>query len=371
MPSQSAKSVGSRRRSEALDQTLPRSQRQNLEALLAGAPRAEPCFVEPMKCKLVSELPKSAGWLYEFKFDGYRALAVKRGRQVKLISRNRKDLSAGYAEIVQSLQTLKCRNATLDGEIAVLDERGLPSFQALQNFESGGSNRARLFYFLFDVINYDGRDVRQLPLEMRKTLLQGLARVPLPHIRFVRAVEGPGLELLNKAKEQGLEGLIGKKSMSAYEAGRRSGTWIKYKILQSQEFVIGGYTQPEGSRECFGALLIGYYRAGKLYFASKVGTGFSPALIRKLYSRVQPLVRRECPFANLPEKSSGRWGRGLSAREMRQCTWLTPKLVCEVHFTEWTEGGHLRHPSFKGLREDKRPEEVVREMAERQGTAAG
>jgi len=314
-----------------------------------------------MKCKLVSELPASGAWVYELKIDGFRSLAIRQGRKVNLISRNKKDLSASYPEIIASLKELPLQQATLDGEIAVLDKHGLPSFQALQNLHTARIPRERLFYFVFDILNYEGRDITQLPLEQRKAVLKDLARTWLPHVRFVRSIEGGPHSILRQVRAHELEGLVGKRSMSTYEAGQRSGTWIKYKISRAQEFVIGGYTEPERSREWFGALLVGFYQDGELHFASKVGTSFTPHMIRALYRRMQPLVQSHCPFVNLPERSSGRWGQGLTLREMSKCTWLKPTLVCEVHFTEWTEGGHLRHPNFKGIREDKTAWEVVRE----------
>jgi bifunctional non-homologous end joining protein LigD len=341
----------------------PGGRRGALENLIRSAPKAEPTFVEPMKCKPVTALPKSTDWLYEIKLDGYRALAIKSGREVKLISRNRKDFSARYPEIVESLRTIKLRQATLDGEMTVLNERGLPSFEGLQTIDKPGGDRTRLFYYVFDILNYEGRDITRLPLEMRKSLLRSLIGDKLPRICVVRAVKGAGPNLLQQINEHGLEGLVGKRSHSVYQAGQRSGAWIKYKILNEQEFVIGGYARPERTREWFGALVIGYYNQGKLHYASKVGTGFTPEMIRTLYRRMQPLVQDTCPFVNLPDRSSGRSGQSLTAAELRRCTWVKPTLVCEVHFTEWTEGGHLRHPSFKGLREDKEPREVVREAA--------
>jgi bifunctional non-homologous end joining protein LigD len=160
---------------------------------------------------------------------------------------------------------------------------------------------------------------------------------------------------------RGLEGLIAKRRDSKYEPGRRSGAWVKFKWTNEQEFVIGGYSEPKGSRAHFGALLVGYYEKGKLLFAAKVGTGFDQKLLTSLHDKFKNLVRPDCPFANLPEKISGRWGQGLSASEMRRCTWLEPNLVCQVRFAEWTRDNHLRQPAFLGLRDDKEPKEVVRE----------
>ena len=332
-----------------------------LQQILSAATPAEPEFVEPMKCKLVSALPSAGDWVYELKFDGFRALAIKNGSSTTLISRNRKDLSERFPELIQSIRKLKLKSGTLDGEIVVLDHSGRPSFQALQNLADDAELRKRLFYFVFDVINFEGRDLRQLPLDDRKYVLESLAKPAVPRIRIVRAQRSSPDGVIAKVEEQGLEGLIAKKRLSRYEAGQRSGSWLKYKNLLSQEFVIGGYTLPEGSREHFGSLVVGFYDRDKLLYASKVGTGFSPRQLEMLYHKMKPLVQPECPFVNLPEQRPGRWGQGLTKAEMKRCVWVKPVLVGEVAFTEWTEGKHLRHPSFKGLRDDKTAKEVKRE----------
>jgi bifunctional non-homologous end joining protein LigD len=314
-----------------------------------------------MKCKLVSALPAEGDWVYELKFDGFRALAIKVGAAVTLMSRNGKDLSERFPELVQSIRKLKLTSGVLDGEIVVLDGSGRPSFQALQNIGEDTASRARLFYFIFDVVNFEGRDLSALPLEDRKYVLESLAKGSVPRIRIVRAQRSTAEEVTGKVRAQQLEGLIAKKRLSRYEAGQRSGSWLKYKNLLSQEFVIGGYTLPEGTREHLGSLVVGYYEHDKLLYASKVGTGFTPRQLDELLARMKPLVQPECPFANLPELKPRRWGQGLTASEMKKCVWIKPVLVGEVAFTEWTEGDHLRHPSFKGLREDKTAKEVRRE----------
>ena len=334
-----------------------------LRQILDSANPAMPTFVEPMKCKLVAVLPLEGDWVYELKFDGFRAIAIKVGSSVRLISRNRKDMSDRFPELLQSLRKLKLKSGVLDGEIVVLDDSGRPSFQALQNLGDDASARGRLFYFVFDVINFQGRDLSELPLEDRKYVLEGLAKVTVPRIRIVRAQRKTAQAVIAKVQEQHLEGIIAKKRLSRYEAGQRSGSWLKFKNLLSQEFVLGGYTLPEGSREHLGSLVVGYYDHEKLFYASKVGTGFTPRQIELLHAKMKPLIQAECPFVNLPERRSGRWGQGLTAAEMKRCVWVKPVLVGEVAFTEWTEGDHLRHPSFKGLREDKNAKEVSREKA--------
>ena len=326
--------------------------------LRAGTP-APPRFIEPMKCKLVSSLPAHGDWLYELKFDGFRAIAVKDFAETRLISRSQKELSGNFPELIQSIRKLKLKRGVLDGEIVVLDESGRPSFQALQNL---GEDRSRVFYFIFDVLNYEGKDLTDLPFDDRRYVLQSLLKGTVPRIRIVRAQKGRADEAVARVKKEGLEGLIAKKRLSRYEPGQRSGAWLKFKNVLSQEFVIGGYTSPEGARSHFGSLVVGYYEADDLLYASKVGTGFTPQQLELLHNKMYPLVQAECPFINLPERNPGRWGQGLTTSQMKRCTWVRPILVCEVAFTEWTDGNHLRHPSFKGLREDKAPREVKREQ---------
>lgn len=181
-------------------------------------------------------------------------------------------------------------------------------------------------------------------------------------VRFSASLEGQVETLLKEAAKLKLEGLIGKRADSTYEPGKRSGQWIKLKLLAEQEVVIGGYTPPSGSRRHFGALIIGVYEKGRLVCTGKVGTGFNSALLKELHAQFQPLVREECPFTNLPAESAGRWGAGITRSEMKRCTWLKPHLVCQVKFAEWTRDGRLRQPVFLGLREDKRAREVVREQ---------
>jgi bifunctional non-homologous end joining protein LigD len=343
-----------------------KSPRQSSEVSLAQLnlprlPKEKPEFVEPMKALLVEELPKGPDWIYELKFDGVRALAIKDNREVKLISRSGKNLGSKYDELLEPLKNLQSKQAVLDGEIVALDENGRSSFQLLQSFQMAGVKKPPLFYYVFDLINLDGKDLTGVPLFQRKAMLETLVAKVSPAIRFSPSIKADSARLMREMKARGLEGLIGKRRDSKYEVGRRSGGWVKFKWTNEQEFVIGGYTQPKGTRTHFGALLIGYYEKNKLLFAAKVGTGFDQKLLESLYNKFKNLIRPDCPFANLPEKRPG--SSGLSAAEMRRCTWLEPKLVCQVRFAEWTRDNHLRQPAFLGLREDKRPKEVVREKA--------
>jgi bifunctional non-homologous end joining protein LigD len=224
------------------------------------------------------------------------------------------------------------------------------------------SEDAPVFYYIFDLLQLDGQDLTGLPLLKRKAAAQSLIAGLPDVLRFSAGIQGESVRVQNEMKARGLEGMIAKRKDSVYEAGRRSGAWIKFKWTNEQEFVIGGFTEPRGTRSHFGAILVGYYEGKELRFASRVGTGFDERLLKSLYDTFRTLVRPDCPFANLPEPA-GRFGRGLTRAEMRQCTWIEPRMVCQIRFAEWTRDGHLRHPAFLGLREDKVPREVVREVA--------
>jgi bifunctional non-homologous end joining protein LigD len=316
-------------------------------------------FIEPMKAKLV-DAPLPGEWIYEIKFDGFRALAFKSGGRVTLLSRNNKDLASKFPEVRDALAKLDVRDAIIDGEIVALDAKGVSSFQLLQAYDLG-QQRPPIIFYAFDLLRLDGKDLRREPLTQRKARLQELREGSAGIVRYSASLEGNIKDLLKKGQKLGLEGLIGKEKNSPYEAGQRSGAWIKLKFHHEQEVVIGGYTDPEGNRSFFGALLVGYYEKGALHFCGKVGTGFNHALLESLFSRFKKIGQPKCPFVNLPEKRTGRRNQGLTAGEMKYCHWVKPKLICQVKFSEWTRDGKLRQPVFLGLREDKDPAEVVRE----------
>jgi len=320
-----------------------------------------PDFVEPMKAKSAAASP-SGDWFYEIKFDGWRALALKGGSQARLISRNEKDLGGKFPEIMESLAQLKAQDAIVDGEIVALDDQGRPSFQLLQGYDIG-REKPPLYFYAFDLLRLNGKDLKKLPVEKRKQLLAKLLRKPPGRLRYSASLGGNVEHLLGQARELGLEGLIGKREGSFYESGRRSGAWIKLKLLREQEFVIGGYTDPEGSRQFLGALIVGYYKQKELIFAGKVGTGFNAKLLRSLHAQFKKIPRQVCPFKNLPMPGGGRWGQGMTKTEMKFCHWVKPSMVCQVKFGEWTRDGRLRQPVFLGMREDKAACEVVREKA--------
>src|ERR1700719_2085500 len=314
-----------------------------------------------MKAKLVDSMPPG-DWIYEIKFDGYRALALRDGSETRLLSRNQKDLGSKFPEVKDSIAALDVQEVIIDGEIVALDEKGRSSFQLLQSFDMGQEKPPILFY-AFDLLRLDGKNLQNLPIEERKAKLEELLKKPPGVIRYSVSFTKDIKELLARAQKMGLEGLIGKRSGSRYEAGKRTGAWVKIKLHQEQEFVIGGYTEPEGSRKYFGALLVGFYEGKNLKFAGRVGTGFSDKLLRWLFDNLQKIRVETCPFSNLPAPGRNRWDQGLTAAEMKRSRWVKPSVVCQVKFTEWTRDDRLRQAVFLGIREDKNPNEVVREKA--------
>jgi len=315
-----------------------------------------------MKALLVERLPEGDKWLYEVKFDGIRAIAIKNGQKIELISRTARQLTSRFPGIVKALSDLPASQAVLDGEVVALDPQGRSSFQLLQSYEMAGGTKPPLVYYIFDLLNLEGRDLASLPLHQRKVLAESVISNVSPLVRFSPALKAASEKVIAELKARGLEGLLAKRHDSKYEYGRRSGAWAKFKWTTEQEFIIGGFTPPQGSRSHFGAILVGYYQGRDLIFAGKVGTGFNDRMLESLYARFKKLIQPSCPFANLPEKLTSSGAKGMTRSEMRKCTWLKPELVCQVRFAEWTRDNHLRQPAFLGLREDRSPEEVTREM---------
>jgi len=321
----------------------------------ASTPKLLP-FFEPMMAKLLKS-PPPGDWQYEIKYDGFRALAFRGNGSVQLISRNGKDLGKRFPEVVAALRKFSTENTVFDGEVVALDSKGRSSFQLLQTFEPGAESPP-LFYYIFDLPQQDGEDLRSLPLDIRREKLKKLVRRSSGILRLSEDLGSDGAALLVQARKLGLEGLIGKRKDSPYEAGRRSGAWIKLKTHQEQEFVIGGYSDPAGARPYFGALLVGVFQRGKLAFCGKVGTGFNDSTLRTLHRQFQKLTIAKCPFENLSES-----GTGMTRAEIKRSHWLKPELVCEIRFSEWTRDAKLRQPVFLGLREDKDAADVMREEA--------
>jgi len=327
-----------------------------LQDLAAGRPR----FIVPMKPKLLDEPPTAGNWIYELKFDGFRIVAVKDGAKVSLFSRNGNELAARFPETVEAVRALPVNDCVLDGEVVALDVEGRSSFQLLQALEME-SRKSPTYYYVFDLLQAEGKSLTTQPLEFRKDLLERICENAAEPIRYSGEVGTEPRPLLAEVKRRGLEGLIGKQRGSVYESDRRSGLWIKLKVLNEQEFVIGGFTPPGGSRKYFGALLVGYYEGKRLLFAGKVGTGFNARLLASLHQRFKQEERDDCPFADLPSKQGGQWVQGITPAMMRRCTWVNPVFVCQLKFAEWTREAKLRQPVFLGLREDKDARQVTRE----------
>jgi bifunctional non-homologous end joining protein LigD len=310
-------------------------------------PKANAAFIPPMLLLPTTALPEGPAWSYELKLDGFRALAVKSDGSIRLRSRNDKDFNRRYPGVVRGLANLP-DETVLDGEVVALDEAGRPSFTALQNF---GSGTASVFYYVFDVLVLAGCDVMAQPLSARRELLE---RDVLPYlaepVRHSPVLDATLPDLIAAVRAQGLEGLVAKRLDSRYEPGQRSGAWQKMRVNRGQEFVIGGYTP---GPHTFDALIFGYYQDGELIYAGRTRSGFTPAVRAQVRSRLRGLEISECPFANLPEARSGRWGEGLTAEKMKECRWLKPELVARFEFVEWTQDGHLRHARFVALLEDK------------------
>ena len=300
-------------------------------------------------------LPEGKNWLYELKLDGYRALAIKTDSVVQLRSRNNNDFASKYPRIPKALAAMP-DETMLDGEVVALDASGRPSFNTLQNYTSA---TAPIFYYVFDVLVLKGRTVMNETLDVRRELLRSevLPKLREP-IRYAEELHGSVSDLLKAVRSFGFEGVIAKRRDSLYETGKRSGAWRKVRVNQGQEFVIGGYTVAGNP---FDALVFGYYEGNDLIFVARTRNGFTPMLRRQLFEKMHKLETPLCPFSNLPEKKSGRWGQGLTAEKMAECRWVKPVLVGEFEFVEWTPDNHLRHSRFIALRDDKDARSVTRE----------
>ncbi len=314
-----------------------------------GATHAKlPETLAPQLATLVTRPPADPeGWVYEIKYDGYRLLARIDGRSVRLFTRNGNDWTGKLAKLAKAVAGLHLPSGWIDGEIVVMNEHGVPDFGALQNAFDRAST-ASILYYVFDLPFFDGLDLRQLPLAQRREVLCTLVtRHPQDSIRFSEAFEEAPQDLLASARRVGLEGVVGKRTDSAY-VSRRSPDWIKLKTQLRQEFVIGGYTEPKGSRTGLGALMLGVHdEEGALRYAGNVGTGFNDKMLGNLKAKLEKLHTGSSPFAKLPAGVKGQW--------------VKPQLLAEVAFGEWTHGGHIRHSVFQGLRTDRPAIHIVRE----------
>lgn len=296
-----------------------------------------PFRVKPMLATLVPEPFDKPGWVYEEKYDGDRILAYKEDARVRLLSRNAKDRTDRFPAIASAIASLRPATLLLDGEVLVFDKKGVSRFQLLQQ------GKGDPVYAVFDCLFREGKDLRPEPLPTRRAALEesmGRSKV----LMLSHRLAANGLEAFRLAKRRGYEGLVAKDLTAPYVEGR-STKWLKVKVHQEDEFVIAGFTKPVGSRQHFGALLLGAYHNGKLRYVGKVGTGFDRETLRALYKKFQPLSRTQSGFADPPREKGS--------------TFLAPRLVAQISFQEWTADGKLRQPVFLGLRDDKRPQDVL------------
>jgi bifunctional non-homologous end joining protein LigD len=317
---------------------------------VAARSSARGVFIEPELATLVAEPPKGDDWLHEMKFDGYRIECLLERGRARLITRSGLDWTDRFPSVAEAASAVPARSAILDGEVVVLLPDGRTSFRALQLALKGESS-GPMAYFVFDLLELDGRDLRRFPLIERKDLLAELLRGRRRGskvVRFSEHVEGHGETVYARACKAGLEGIISKRSDSTYSSARTR-AWLKVKCMNRQEFVVVGFTEPKGGRGGFGALLLGVHNGKGLKYAGKVGTGFSDALLRDTRRELDRLIRKE------PTVDAGPDGR--------RAHWVEPKKVAEVVFTEWTDDGRLRHPAFVGFREDKPVRQIRRERA--------
>ncbi|WP_327658343.1 non-homologous end-joining DNA ligase [Streptomyces sp. NBC_00483] len=326
--------------------TLP----PELEKRVRDAAPGVELAASPMLATLSDRREFAKGWIFERKLDGIRVLAVRENGRTTIRSRSGRRLDVTYPEIVEALDAQDAADFTVDGEI-VAYEHGRTDFSRLQ--QRMGLTRPRdvaasnvaVKYYVFDLLRIDGADVRRLPLRTRKSLLRQALTFTDP-LRFSTHRNEGGAELLADACERGWEGLIAKRADSTYQPSR-SGDWLKLKCAHGQEFVVGGFTEPTGSREGIGALLIGYYEGDRLRYAGKVGTGFDRRTLRALRAQLDELQQPRSPFTDRVAERTAHWAR--------------PRLVAQIEFSEWTRDGMLRHPRYQGLRDDKAPTDVVRE----------
>jgi bifunctional non-homologous end joining protein LigD len=296
----------------------------------------------PMQPTVIKKPFNHADWIFEIKWDGYRAIAELDGKKVSLYSRNHIPLMKKFAPVVASLQKLGL-TAVLDGEIIVAGKNGIPDFEKLQHY--AGSAGGRLEYHVFDILSYRGRNLTGVPLILRKELLQTVLAGD-KHVQFSKHIWKEGVSFFDAAKQKGIEGIVAKHSQSLYKPGARSDQWLKIKSHSSQDCVIAGFTAPRGSRKYLGSLVLGAYDKGNLVYIGHSGGGFSAHNLKTMYETLRPLTRRTCPFKTLPAEEAA-------------TTWIKPLLVCEVAFTGWTRDAMMRHPRFMRMRDDKEPHEAI------------
>jgi bifunctional non-homologous end joining protein LigD len=327
-----------------------------LSKFISETPRTPvPKRVQPMLSTLTDKPFDDPDWIFEVKWDGYRAVAIMNGASVHLQSRNDKSFNEKFYPVYNALLKWNL-HAVLDGEVVVIDEKGVSNFGALQNWRS--ETDGELIFYIFDILWLEGHDLRSLPLIQRKNILKTMIP-PSESIRLSESFGESGIQFFNSVKKLGLEGIIAKKSQSTYQEGERSHEWLKIKTQNRQEVIIGGYTRNTGSNKLFSSLLVGVYKKKKLVYTGKIGTGFNEKMQQELLRKFKPLVIQSAPFTTVPDINKP--SRFRPDPPGARAVWLKPVLICEVNFTEMTADGLMRHPSFEGLRMDKEPASVVLE----------
>jgi bifunctional non-homologous end joining protein LigD len=314
-----------------------------------------PKRVKPMLATLVDKPFDDPDWVFEVKWDGFRAVAMMNGKSVTLQSRNDKPFNEKFYPVYDALVKWNI-HVVLDGEIVVINENGGSDFGALQNWRS--ETDGELIYYIFDILWVDGHDLRSLPLRERRNILKTL-KTPSDHIRISEGFDESGIHLFESVKKIGLEGIIAKNKLSAYHENDRTRDWLKIKSHKRQEVVIGGYTLNDGSTKLFSSLLVGVYKKDKLIYTGKIGTGFNQKMQADLLKQFKPFITQTAPFDSIPDVNKP--SRFRPDPPGAKAVWLKPKLICEVSFAEMTSDGVMRHPSFEGMRSDKKPGTVVLE----------
>jgi DNA ligase D-like protein (predicted ligase) len=310
-------------------------------------------FIDTMDCLPVTTVPMGPEWTYELKLDGYRLEIVRTKGKATLYSRRSNVLNRKFPYIASALESLP-EGTVIDGELVAMGPDGRPNFNLLQNFRSAESC---ITYYAFDILIHKNRDLTMLPLSERRAILHSVI-TPAHHVALSEVSNQSASQMLSFVRSHGLEGIVAKRVDSVYQPGQRTGLWSKYRINLGQEFVIGGYTPGTHGLD---SLVIGFHQGEELHYAARVRAGFVPATRREVFEKIKGLAISKCPFVNLPEKQSGRWGQGLTVEKMKECVWLRPEAVARIDFLEWTGADHLRHTKFVALRDDKDPRKVMRE----------